>query len=590
MNQFQVIVLATPLFFVLIALEFAWGYSRQRRGTGHNTYRLSDAINSVSLGVLSQLGGIFTKLLTVGIYTAIYSSVALFDEPVFWGTWYGVLLALVFYDLCYYWLHRAGHSIAVFWAAHVVHHQSQHYNLSTALRQTSSGALLGWLFYVPMAIAGVPPLIFGIVALIDLLYQFWVHTEQVGKLGWFDRVFCSPSNHRVHHAVNDHYLDRNYGGILVLWDRLFGTFREEDKKCVYGTRGQLNSWDPLWANAEVYWALLKDSWHTRRWGDKLRVWLKPPGWRPSDVAARFPKPEFDITTVSMFDPSASRATLWFAGVQFVLLLLGVSSVLWFAESWPTRDIAVWSAALAVGYWTIGAVLQGRISVLEVLLIEVAALATATSTLGLLELHFIFKPLTMLVAIVFVAMRAMESGARGRFDALLMAALAASLAGDVFLMLPGGYFIPGLASFLVGHLFYIALFRQGMPWFPSRRALLGTLGVGAAMYAWVWGGLNDPVLKVAVAAYVTVIALMTAQAIGRAQVQRDPASTAVAVGACFFMLSDSLIAINRFVQPVPLVALWVLSTYYMAQILIVHNARPVKPSAEPLQSSRMPYAG
>ncbi|MDO8449912.1 MAG: lysoplasmalogenase family protein [Rhodoferax sp.] len=590
MNQFQVIVLATPFFLVLIALEFAWGYARQRRGTGHNTYRLNDAINSISLGVLSQLGGIFTKLLTVGIYTAIYSSVALFDEPVFWGTWYGVLLALVFYDLCYYWLHRAGHRIAVFWAAHVVHHQSQHYNLSTALRQTSSGALLGWLFYVPMAIAGVPPLIFGIVALIDLLYQFWVHTEQVGKLGWFDRVFCSPSNHRVHHAVNDHYLDRNYGGILVLWDRLFGTFREEDKKCVYGTRGQLDSWDPLWANAEVYWALFKDSWHTRRWSDKLRVWLKPPGWRPSDVAARFPKADFDMAKVSTFDPPASRATLWFAGVQFALLLLGVSTVLWFAESWPTRDIAVWSAALAAGYWAIGAVLQGRISVLEVLLIEVAALATATSTLGLLELHFIFKPLTMLVAIVFVAMRAMESGAGGRFDALLMAALAASLAGDVFLMLPGGYFIPGLASFLVGHLFYIALFHRGMPWFPSRRALLGTLGVGAAMYAWVWGGLNDPVLKVAVAAYVTVIALMTAQAIGRAQVQRDPASTAVAVGACFFMLSDSLIAINRFVQPVPLVALWVLSTYYMAQILIVHNARSVRPSTEPLQSSPMPYGG
>ena len=145
----------------------------------------------------------------------------------FWSTWYGVLLALMFYDLCYYWLHRAGHVVALFWAAHVVHHQSQHYNLSTALRQTSSGMLFGWIFYLPMAVAGVPPTVFGIVLLIDLLYQFWVHTEQVGKLGWFDRVFCSPSNHRVHHAVNDGYLDKNYGGILVLWDRLFGSFQEE---------------------------------------------------------------------------------------------------------------------------------------------------------------------------------------------------------------------------------------------------------------------------------------------------------------------------------------------------------------------------
>jgi uncharacterized membrane protein YhhN len=156
--------------------------------------------------------------------------------------------------------------------------------------------------------------------------------------------------------------------------------------------------------------------------------------------------------------------------------------------------------------------------------------------------------------------------------LLIAALAASLAGDVFLMLPGGYFIPGLASFLVAHLFYIALFRQGVARFPSGRALLLTLGVGAAMYAWVWGGLTDPVLKLAVAAYVGVISLMVAQAIGRATVLRDTASKAVAVGACIFMLSDSLIALNRFVQPLPMASLWVLTTYYLAQILMVRNAR------------------
>ena len=218
-------------------------------------------------------------------------------------------------------------------------------------------------------------------------------------------------------------------------------------------------------------------------------------------------------------------------------------------------------------------LPGRSNWLEPLLIAAAALATVTSTLGLLTLHFIFKPLTMLLAIVFVAGRATKAGTVLRFDVLLMAALAASLAGDVFLMLPGNYFIPGLASFLVAHLFYIALFRQSVPRFPSRRALLATLAVGGAMYAWVWGGLTDPVLKVAVAAYVTVIALMVAQAIGRAAVQRDRSATMVALGACIFMLSDSLIAINRFVQPLPLVSLWVLATYYLAQILIVHNARP-----------------
>jgi sterol desaturase/sphingolipid hydroxylase (fatty acid hydroxylase superfamily)/uncharacterized membrane protein YhhN len=576
MNEFQVIVLATPVFLLMIALEFAWGHARQRQGTGRNTYGLADSLNSLSLGVLSQLGGLFTKLLTIGLYSAVYSAVAPQPDEAWWHTWYGLLLALLFYDFCYYWLHRAGHRVAVCWAAHVVHHQSQRYNLSTALRQTGSGALLGWLFYLPMALAGVPPLVFGTVALIDLLYQFWVHTEQIGKLGWFDRVFCSPSNHRVHHAVNDSYLDKNYGGILVLWDRLFGTFREEGEPCIYGTRGALDSWDPLWANAEVYWALLKDCWHARNWADKLRVWLKPPGWRPADVAARFPKPAFDLQQVRTYDPPASRAVQVFAALQFLVLLAGVLTVLWFAATWPALHTAVWSAALALSFWALGAVLQGRITPLEVLLIESAALSTAGNTLGLQQLYFVFKPLTMLIAITYVAMRANKTGGVARFDVLLMAALAASLVGDVFLMLPGNYFIPGLAAFLVGHLFYIKLFRQGQSWFPSRLAVVATLGYGAAIYAWLWSGLHGPVLTVAVAAYVSVIALMTAQAIGRATAQRDAASTAVALGACVFMLSDSLIAIDRFVQALPQARLWVLSSYYLAQILIAHNARRSSP--------------
>lgn len=168
----KIIVFATPVFFLLIALEFAWSRRANARVPGNRAYRLNDAINSISLGILSQVAGVLTKVLTVGIYAAVFKAVALYPDLAFWSTWYGVVLALVFYDFCYYWLHRAGHVVALFWAAHVVHHQSQHYNLSTALRQTSSGAFFGWVFYLPMAIAGVPPLIFGIVALIDLLYQF----------------------------------------------------------------------------------------------------------------------------------------------------------------------------------------------------------------------------------------------------------------------------------------------------------------------------------------------------------------------------------------------------------------------------------
>jgi len=566
MTPSQIIVLATPVFFLLIAVEFAWGYVKKR-----NTYRLNDAINSISLGMLSQVSAVFTRLLRVGIYTAIYSFVAIYPDAELWNTWYGWVLALVFYDFCYYWLHRAGHESAVFWAAHVVHHQSQDYNLSTALRQTSSGALLGWVFYVPMAVAGVPPLIFGIVALIDLLYQFWVHTEHVPKLGWFDRWFCSPSNHRVHHAVNDKYLDRNYGGILIVWDRLFGSFKEEDEKCVYGTRSPLDSWDPLWANAEVYWVLAKDSWHARNWGDKLRVWLKPPGWRPADVAARFPRDGFDITRLQRYHPPVNRAVLVFGAAQFLLLLAGVAFFLWQADRLALGASVVWLAALGTGLWAVGALLQGRLSVLQVLLIEAAVLATATAALGMLDAHRVFKPMALLLAIILVASRARHQRAEGRFDYILGAALVFSLAGDCLLMFPG-FFIPGLVAFLIAHLFYIALFKQGAPWFASQRALLLTLAVGAAMYAFLFPGLN-PVLRVAVGAYVLVIALMAAQAIGRATVLRDKAALGVAIGAGFFMLSDALLATNRFAFPLPMAQLWVLSTYYIAQILIVLHARP-----------------
>lgn len=239
------------------------------------------------------------------------------------------------------------------------------------------------------------------------------------------------------------------------------------------------------------------------------------------------------------------------------------------------DAAIWCAAIASGLWATGRFMQGSFGMLEVLVVECGALATLAA-LGMIDGYMVFKPLTMVIAIFFVAVRAYSMRAIDRFDALLIGALLFSLAGDVFLMLPGNYFIPGLASFLVAHVFYIALFRQGQAWFPSKRALLVVLGVGAVMYAIVWSGLRDPVLKMAVAAYVTVISLMAAQAIGRAKVLGNAAARWVALGACVFMVSDSLIAINKFVMPVELSSLWILATYYAAQVLIVHNARPAQP--------------
>lgn len=325
----QVIVIATPVFLAMIAAEYVIGRAR-----GRDTYRWPDAMASIGLGMVNQLVAVATRLFGIGLYTLAFEHLALQRLPTdAWWVWVG---ALIGYDFLYYWYHRFGHRVALGWAAHAVHHQSEDYNLSTALRQTGSGFLTSWVFYLPLALLGVPPLVFGTVALIDLLYQFWVHTQQVGRLGWFDRWFCSPSNHRVHHAVNDRYLDRNYGGILIVWDRLFGSFAEEDdaEPCVYGTRSPLRSWDPIAANVQVYRELWADSRRASRWADRLRVWVKPPGWRPADVAARWPKPAFDLARVERYDPPQRPARLAGAAALFVAALGVTSVLLWHVHRWP----------------------------------------------------------------------------------------------------------------------------------------------------------------------------------------------------------------------------------------------------------------
>jgi alkylglycerol monooxygenase len=344
---------AIPGFFLLMGIE--WLASLW---SGRRVYRANDAINSIGLGLLSQIVAVFTKVMTIGIYAWVASRFSVFSLPVdrVWVWVSGLLL----YDFCYYWLHRCGHEVGVLWAAHVVHHQSERYNLSTALRQTSSGALLGWLFYMPMALLGYPLEVFAVVAAIDLLYQYWIHTELVGKLGWFDRVFASPSNHRAHHAVNDRYLDKNYGGLLILWDRLFGTFVEEDAADPpkYGTRAPLRSWNPIWANLEVYSALARDAWHARRWRDKVRVWFAPPGWRPADVAERFPKPAFEFDRAD-FDPPLPSALKTYCLMQFLLSLgLGVH-FLQLAPHADTQTLVLYALLIAASLVVLGALLERR---------------------------------------------------------------------------------------------------------------------------------------------------------------------------------------------------------------------------------------
>jgi len=312
----NLVVYAIPFFILAIVLELLYGWAKQR-----NTYRLNDSVSSLSLGVLSQA----QRFVTLGVGGYVYHlltgyfSLPLMD-PGHWFTW---VLAMVLYDFCYYWLHRMGHERTILWAAHVAHHQSEDYNLTTALRQTSTGFLLGWIFYIPMYLLGIPAFVVVTVGSINLIYQFWVHTEHVPKLGWYEWIFVTPSNHRVHHAQNDRYMDRNYGGLFILWDRLFGTFQEEleEEPVVFGIRGPLRSFSPVKALTHIYVEMAQDSWRTAGWRDKLHVWVARTGWRPADVALKYPREKNDLNHFERYNPKVPTLVSVYGFFQLVSVVL-----------------------------------------------------------------------------------------------------------------------------------------------------------------------------------------------------------------------------------------------------------------------------
>lgn len=305
------IIYAIPFFFLLIGLELITEKIRKT-----NYYRVNDAINSLTAGVLSRMIDIIKALVPFTVYVMLYDNFALFALPQVMWVW---ITVFILYDFCYYWNHRLGHEMSILWAAHVVHHSSEEYNLTTALRQSSS-SILSWIFYLPLALLGVDPLLLISVGSLNLIYQFWVHTRHIPKLGWFEWVFVSPSNHRAHHGQNQIYIDRNYGGVFIIWDRLFGSFQEElaNEPPIYGIRKALHSWNPLFANVHVYQQLLKDSWHTKRWRDKLRVWLGRTGWRPADVERDYPLGRVDLTQFKKFDIALSAKRKVYVLMQHTL--------------------------------------------------------------------------------------------------------------------------------------------------------------------------------------------------------------------------------------------------------------------------------
>jgi sterol desaturase/sphingolipid hydroxylase (fatty acid hydroxylase superfamily) len=357
----DLIALAVPFFLLAIIIELIVDRARHK-----GLFRTNDAINSLSAGILSTTTGYFTKFLQFVIWGFVLQNFALVDMPLSWfdTSVRGIALwiaAAVAWDFCYYWFHRFSHEISILWAAHAVHHQSEDYNLSTALRQTSTGFLFGWIFYLPLFLIGFPLEVLITVNAINLIYQFWVHTQIVRRLGVLDFILVTPSNHRVHHAQNERYIDKNYGGMLILWDRMFGTFEDEhgDEPVVFGVRKPLASWNPFWANLQVYDYLLFDARKTARWRDKIGIWFRRTGWRPADAAAQYPKPPSDLTHFTKFDAAPSRGMRYYVLAQFAVVTVMVLAIAKMFATTGSSGVLIPCVLLWAQLWTIGMLNEGR---------------------------------------------------------------------------------------------------------------------------------------------------------------------------------------------------------------------------------------
>ncbi|TDJ40901.1 MAG: fatty acid hydroxylase family protein [Gammaproteobacteria bacterium] len=357
----DLITFAAPFFVAATIIELIVDRLR-----GSKFYRANDAINSLSTGMLYMSLGYFTKFAALVIWGYVLQNFALIDMSTSWfdASPRGIALwvvAALGWDFCYYWFHRASHEVSILWASHAVHHQSEDYNLSTAQRQTSSGFLFGWIFYLPLFVIGFPLEVLLTVGAVNLIYQFWVHTQMIDRLGVMDRIMITPSNHRVHHAQNAPYIDKNYGGMLILWDRLFGTYAAErdDEAVVFGVRKPLANWNPFWANLQVYDYLLYDSIRTKRWRDKIGVWFRRTGWRPADMEAAHPKQQSNLVEFKKFDPDIGQEMQRYVLFQF---LAAISLGLLIANVYiggGLRAIAALCIMLWAHLYTIGLLNQGR---------------------------------------------------------------------------------------------------------------------------------------------------------------------------------------------------------------------------------------
>lgn len=269
------IYIAIPFFLVTLAIEWAWA-RRRRDDAAIKGYSRPDTLASLAMGTGNVIIAAVTKLGVVALMVLIYEY-RWFTLPV---TWWTFLLLFVVEDLCYYAFHRASHEIRFFWAAHINHHSSQHYNLSTALRQSWTTPFTGPLFWLPLPLLGFPPWMVLTQQAISLLYQYWIHTEAIRRVGWLEHVFNTPSHHRVHHGANPRYLDRNHAGILIIWDKLFGTFEPESEPVRYGLTTNITSHHPVHIAFHEWRAIGADLRRARSLREALLYVFGPPGWSP----------------------------------------------------------------------------------------------------------------------------------------------------------------------------------------------------------------------------------------------------------------------------------------------------------------------
>lgn len=315
----SLIIYAIPVFFILIGIELLIAKMSKL-----SYYRFNDAITNLSCGISSQISGVFLKTATFIGYTYLYQhSVWKIENTILTG-----ILLFIGVDFFYYWFHRLAHEVSFLWGSHVVHHQSEEYNLTVALRQAALQGAFSWVFYLPLAVVGFSPAMFLTIASLQTLYQFWIHTKLINRMpAPFEYIFNTPSHHRVHHGVNPKYIDRNHGGTLIIFDRMFGTFQVEEEEVVYGITKQPKSWNPVWVNFEYWIDLFKETFSVKSPADKVRMMVKSPGWKPAELGGLEPMKDVSYATFHKYDTDIPGPLNYYVLLQFILVLVGATMFL-----------------------------------------------------------------------------------------------------------------------------------------------------------------------------------------------------------------------------------------------------------------------